>query len=125
MTVSCSVGVCNCALQVISVQKYFRRMLAKCHADHLRLMARCQRERDELRLVMKNIESERRLQRDFERRLNPRTKDDFELLYNAMEGWRWPGRGAGGRERGSSGRGRREGKGEGEHSRSSFQQNSL
>ena len=51
-------------------------------------MARCQRERDELRLVVKEIESERRLQRDFERRLNPRTKDDFELLYNAMEGRR-------------------------------------
>ena len=82
--------MCVCgALQVITVQKYFRRMLAKCHADHLRLMARCQRDRDELRRVMKEVDSERRLQRDFQRRLNPRTKDDFELLYNAMEGWRW------------------------------------
>ena len=74
------------AVQVITVQKYFRRMLAKCDADQLKLRARCQHERDKLRLVMKEVDSERRLQRDFQRRLNPRTKDDFEMLYHAMEG---------------------------------------
>ena len=71
---------------MITVQKYFRRMLAKCTADQLRLRLRCQQERDQQRLAMKEVDSERRLQRDFKRRLNPRTKDDFELLYNAMEG---------------------------------------
>ena len=73
-------------VQVTTVQKYFRRMLAKCDADQLRLRARCQREREQLRLVINEVDGERRLQRDFQRRLNPRTKDDFELLYNAMEG---------------------------------------
>ena len=71
---------------MVVVQKYFRRMLSKCHADRLRLQARCNRERDELRHVMKQVGSERRLQHDFERRLNPRSKDDFALLYTDMEG---------------------------------------
>jgi len=75
-------------VQVVVVQKYYRRMLAKCHADRLRLRARCNQETDELRRVSKEVESERRLQYDFRRRLNPRTKDDFALLYNAMEGQR-------------------------------------
>jgi len=61
-------------------------MLAKCHADNLRLQARCQQEAEQLGVVMKEVEIERRLQRDFRRRLNPRTKDDFALLYHAMEG---------------------------------------
>jgi len=61
-------------------------MLAKCQTDQLRLRARCQAERDQRQLVMKGVESERRLQRVFQRRLNPRTNDDFELVYNAMEG---------------------------------------
>ena len=74
------------AVKVISVQKYFRRMLAKCHADNLRLRARCQHDAEQLGVVMKEVEIERRLQRDFRRRLNPRTKDDFALLYHAMEG---------------------------------------
>jgi len=73
-------------VQVVTVQKYFRRMLAKCHADNLRLRARCLQDREQMRSVMKGVESTRRLERDFKRRLNPRTKDDFELLYNAMEG---------------------------------------
>ena len=73
-------------VKVVTVQKYFRRMLAKCLADNLQLRARCQQEREQLRLVMKDVEIERRLERDFKRRLNPRTKDDFALLYNAMEG---------------------------------------
>ena len=71
---------------MVVVQKYFRRMLSKCHADRLRLQARCNRERDELRDVIKQVGSERRLQHDFERRLNPRSKDDFALLYTDMEG---------------------------------------
>jgi len=73
-------------VQVITVQKYFRRMLAKCHADRLRLRARCQLELEQQQLVVKAAGSERRMQRHFQRRLNPRTKDDFSLVYNAMEG---------------------------------------
>ena len=81
-------GVVDCVVppQVVVVQKYFRRMLSKCHAERLRLHARCQQEADELRRVTKAVDSDRRLQHDFQRRLNPRTKDDFALLFNAMEG---------------------------------------
>jgi len=73
---------------VVLVQKYYRRMLSKCHAERLRVRAKCQLEAEEARRVMKAVEGERRLQRDFQRRLNPRSKDDFALLFNAMEGLR-------------------------------------
>ena len=33
-------------------------------------------------------EREERERREFDRRINPRTKDDFELLYHALEGER-------------------------------------
>jgi len=61
-------------------------MLAKCGADRLRLRAKCNVEKDAQHSVIKQLQSERRMQRDFERRLNPRTKDDFALLFTDMEG---------------------------------------
>jgi hypothetical protein len=34
-------------------------------------------------------EIEKRRQNDINRRLNPKTKDDFEILYSALEKWRY------------------------------------
>lgn len=35
-------------------------------------------------------EREERIRREFERRLNPRSKEDFEVLYHALESeWWW------------------------------------
>ena len=52
------------------------------------------RERKE-RLIWETEQSERRktereerIKREFARRLNPKTKEDFEVLYHALEMWR-------------------------------------
>ncbi|NXW83480.1 IQUB protein, partial [Alopecoenas beccarii] len=73
---------------VIVLQKYFRRWLAMNIVQKLR-------EKKKLRLaweaqeeLQKKKEKEKKLRRENERRLNPKTKDDFELLYHALELWR-------------------------------------
>ena len=35
--------------------------------------------------IRRQREREARAKREFERRMNPRTKEDFELLYHALE----------------------------------------
>ena len=35
--------------------------------------------------IRKIKEKEERIRREFERRMNPRTKEDFDLLYHALE----------------------------------------
>lgn len=73
---------------VIVIQTYFRRFHAKKVVEQLRedKMLRLQwEEREELR---KMEEREERLRKDYERRMNPKTKEDFELLYHALELWR-------------------------------------
>lgn len=67
------------------IQTYFRRFHAKKVVEQLRedKMLRLQwEEREELR---KMEEREERLRKDYERRMNPKTKEDFELLYHALE----------------------------------------
>ena len=36
--------------------------------------------------IRKQKEREERIRRDFERRMNPKTKEDFDLLYHTLEG---------------------------------------
>lgn len=73
---------------VIIIQKYYRRWLAKRRFNALKAAyeerVRWEREREEKRL--QDIENRRK--NDIYRRLNPRTKDDFEILYSALEKWR-------------------------------------
>ena len=38
----------------------------------------------------RQTERKARIKREFDRRLNPRTKEDFEILYHALES-RWRG----------------------------------
>ncbi|XP_042648465.1 IQ and ubiquitin-like domain-containing protein isoform X1 [Tyto alba] len=73
---------------VIVLQTYFRRWLAINVVQNLR-------EKKNLRLaweaqeeLQRKKEKEEKLRREQERRLNPKTKDDFELLYHALELWR-------------------------------------
>ncbi|XP_061430055.1 IQ and ubiquitin-like domain-containing protein isoform X1 [Lethenteron reissneri] len=73
---------------VIVLQSYLRRWLAKDAVQRLR-------EAKALRLDWERQEEERRRQekeerrrRDYERRVNPRSKEDFDLLYAAVEKWR-------------------------------------
>lgn len=73
---------------VIVIQKYFRRWLAKKKFNRLKTAfddrLRWEKEKENERI--RDIENRRQI--DINRRLNPRTKDDFEILYSALEKWR-------------------------------------
>jgi len=74
---------------VITIQKYYRRWLAKRRFTQIKTgfedRIRYEKEREMQRIN----EIEERRQLDIQRRLNPRTKDDFEILYSALEKWRF------------------------------------
>ncbi|XP_066897764.1 IQ motif and ubiquitin-like domain-containing protein isoform X2 [Kogia breviceps] len=73
---------------VIVIQTYYRRWHAKVVVDNLKRqkMLRLQWEaQEELRKIR---EKEEWMKLDYSRRHNPQTKEDFELLYNALELWR-------------------------------------
>jgi hypothetical protein len=73
---------------VIILQKYFRRELAKRRFNQIKQMynEKIKYEKQKEIERLKNIEERRQM--DINRRLNPRSKDDFEILYNALEKWR-------------------------------------
>lgn len=73
------------SFQVIVLQTYWRRWLAQRYVKGLRRdkLARDEWERQER--LRKEREREMRAKRELSRRLNPRTKEDFELLYHALE----------------------------------------
>ncbi|KAM6972939.1 IQ motif and ubiquitin-like domain-containing protein [Aplochiton taeniatus] len=73
---------------VITLQTYVRRWQAKVMTDQLR-------EDRELRVTWiqqeeqkKSEEKQEQVMAEFRRRMNPRSKEDFALLYNALEKWR-------------------------------------
>ncbi|KAH8870791.1 IQ and ubiquitin-like domain-containing protein [Schistosoma japonicum] len=74
--------------KIIIIQKYVRRWLAK------RRVARLKKIRDnyiaweEAQAQEYKDEISRRIAHDFERRLHPKTRADFDRLYNALEAWR-------------------------------------
>ncbi|XP_062520647.1 IQ and ubiquitin-like domain-containing protein [Corticium candelabrum] len=73
---------------VIILQSHFRRWHAQNLVNGMKedRLRRLQWEReDQLR---KEREKEERLKRNFERRMNPRTKEDFDMLFHALEMWR-------------------------------------
>ncbi|XP_070559447.1 IQ motif and ubiquitin-like domain-containing protein [Ptychodera flava] len=73
---------------VIILQSYFRRWKAKRTVENLKedLARRLEWEREEE--VRKIKEKGDRIKREFERRMNPKSKEDFDLLYHALEKWR-------------------------------------
>ncbi|MEE6507724.1 hypothetical protein FKM82_029756 [Ascaphus truei] len=73
---------------VIVIQTYLRRFHARTVVQQLREQRRLRLEWEEKEELRKRKEKEDRLRRDFERRMNPKTKEDFELLYHALELWR-------------------------------------
>ncbi len=75
-------------MNAIVIQKYFRRWLAKRRFAALKTAfeERIQWEKENEEKRVEDVE--RRRKNDIYRRLNPRTKDDFEILYSALEKWR-------------------------------------
>lgn len=73
---------------VVTIQKYFRRWLA---ARRFKEIKQCYEERirwEKMKEMERIQDIEQRRQNDINRRLNPKTKDDFEILYSALEKWR-------------------------------------
>ncbi|XP_043944700.1 IQ and ubiquitin-like domain-containing protein [Protopterus annectens] len=73
---------------VIILQKYLRRFLAKKLVEQLREEKLKREEWVRMEDQRKKKEKEDRLKREYERRMNPKTRDDFDLLYHALEQWR-------------------------------------
>jgi len=73
---------------VIILQKYYRRWLAKRYVKKLKedKAARLEWEREEE--MRKKKEKEDRIKRDYARRINPKTKADFDMLVHCLEKWR-------------------------------------
>ncbi|XP_071484963.1 IQ motif and ubiquitin-like domain-containing protein [Diadema antillarum] len=74
--------------KVIILQSYFRRWQAKNIVVQLKEDLIRRREWERKEEIRKIKEKEERIRREFERRMNPRTKEDFDLLYHALEKWR-------------------------------------
>ncbi|XP_078595127.1 IQ motif and ubiquitin-like domain-containing protein [Branchiostoma floridae x Branchiostoma japonicum] len=73
---------------VIVLQAYFRRWQAKNIVQRLREDKARRLEWERLEEIRKKREKEQRIRKEFERRMNPKTKEDFDLLYAALEKWR-------------------------------------
>jgi IQ and ubiquitin-like domain-containing protein len=73
---------------VIIIQKYYRRWLAKKQFQEIQdaYIRRMEWEKEQELLRIQEIEKRR--QHDINRRLNPKSKNDFEILYAALEKWR-------------------------------------
>ncbi|PAA68246.1 hypothetical protein BOX15_Mlig014514g1, partial [Macrostomum lignano] len=74
--------------KIVTVQTYYRRWLAKQYVSRLKQERDTRLEWERQEEVRKRKEKEDRTRREFERRMNPKTKEDFELLYSTLEQWR-------------------------------------
>ena len=82
------INVCAYAsfvLQVVIIQKYYRRWLAKKYVEQVRVDKAKRMEWERGEEIRKKQEKENRIQREFQRRMNPKSKEDFDLLYHALE----------------------------------------
>jgi len=71
--------------QVIILQKYYRRWLAKRYVAKLKEDKRKRIEYERQEELRKKKEKADRIKKEFERRMNPKNKEDFDLLYHALE----------------------------------------
>ncbi|XP_064512210.1 IQ motif and ubiquitin-like domain-containing protein isoform X3 [Pseudopipra pipra] len=72
---------------VIVLQKYFRRWHAINVVQNLREQKRLRLLWEAQEELRKKNEKEEKFRREYERKLNPKTKEDFELLYHDLELW--------------------------------------
>ncbi|XP_008055258.1 IQ and ubiquitin-like domain-containing protein [Carlito syrichta] len=73
---------------VIVIQSCYRQWHAKVFVDNLRRQKRMRLEWEAQEELKKIREKEELMKLDYYRRHNPKTNEDFELLYNALELWR-------------------------------------
>uniref|UniRef100_A0A7S1U7X5 IQ motif and ubiquitin-like domain-containing protein n=1 Tax=Phaeomonas parva TaxID=124430 RepID=A0A7S1U7X5_9STRA len=72
----------------ITMQRYWRGYLARCRAHTKRMAILTMRAEEAAQAEMEENQAAERHQREIKRRLQPRTKADFELLYNELGTWR-------------------------------------
>ncbi|XP_036102802.1 IQ and ubiquitin-like domain-containing protein [Molossus molossus] len=72
---------------VIVLQTYYRQWHAKKRVENLRRQKMLRLKWEEEEELRKIREKEEWIKLDYYRRHNPQTKEDFELLYNALELW--------------------------------------
>ncbi|XP_032954597.1 IQ and ubiquitin-like domain-containing protein isoform X2 [Rhinolophus ferrumequinum] len=73
---------------VIVLQTYYRQWHAKIVVENIRRQKMLRLKWEEEEKLRKIREKEEWMKLDYYRRHNPKTKEDFELLYNALELWR-------------------------------------
>ncbi|XP_067292263.1 IQ motif and ubiquitin-like domain-containing protein [Pseudorasbora parva] len=73
---------------VIILQSHVRRWLAKCFTDCLRQAKEQHLAWMENEKRRKREEKEQQIRDEYHRRMNPESKGDFDLLYNALKKWR-------------------------------------
>lgn len=71
--------------QVIILQSHWRRWLATCFVEGLRRDKQRREEWERAELARRQREREEHARKEFHRRMNPRTREDFDLLYHALE----------------------------------------
>ncbi|MBZ3877585.1 IQ and ubiquitin-like domain-containing protein [Sciurus carolinensis] len=72
---------------VIVIQTRYRQWHAKVFVEKLKRQKQLRLEWEAQEELRKIKEKEEWLQRDYDRRHNPKTDEDFELLYNALDLW--------------------------------------
>lgn len=73
---------------VIVIQTYYRQWHAKIFVEDLRRQKSLRLEWETQQELRKIKEKEEWVKLDYHRRHNPKTSEDFEFLYNALEFWR-------------------------------------
>lgn len=73
---------------VIKIQTYYRRWHARIFVENLKIQKKRRLEWEAEEELRKQREKEEWMRLDYHRRHNPKTNDDFELLYNALELWK-------------------------------------
>ncbi|XP_051007816.1 IQ and ubiquitin-like domain-containing protein [Acomys russatus] len=73
---------------VLVIQTNYRRWHAKRYVDSLRRRKQIRLQWEEEEELRKMAEKEEWIRMDYYRRHSPKTNEDFELLYNALELWR-------------------------------------
>jgi len=74
--------------KVIILQKYYRRWLAKRYVKKLKEDKAKRLEWERQEEMRKKKEKEDRIKRDYARRINPKSKADFDMLVHCLEKWR-------------------------------------
>ncbi|KAM8980331.1 IQ and ubiquitin-like domain-containing protein [Sarcophilus harrisii] len=73
---------------VLVIQRYFRKWLAKKIVKGLKEQKKVRLEWEKQEERRKEKEKKDWLKREYERRINPYSDEDFELLFRALEDWR-------------------------------------